>query len=133
MNEFVNGVMIGHMAGGGLAQKVVYVRDHAQVASLQKQLQEAEAEGDEIFEYARNLRAHLNARKMSENDLLDALRKENAGHPLANDAAFEAIFQTHLAEQYKDMDTATDERRSQVGLQVDAELKEAGGERDAIK
>ena len=53
--------------------------------------------------YAASMKANLDARKMSEHHLLEALKAENINHPLGKKEGFEAHFDHLLAEQYADI------------------------------
>ncbi len=66
--------------------------------------------------YANRLNAHLTARKMSESDLLDALKEQNINHPLATKEGFEEQFKKHLAAQYQEFDTSENPSAAQKSL-----------------
>jgi len=68
--------------------------------------------------YAGRLRMHINAHKMSENALLDALKAENINHPLATEEGFKEHFRVELAKQYADIDDS-DEAGDEQGRRLD--------------
>ena len=61
-------------------------------------------------QYAARLRTHLEAHKMSESALMEALRQQNSNHPLATEEGFRAHFQQMLAQQYGELDEPFDKR-----------------------
>lgn len=103
------------------------------VAAVVAQREAALDERDDWRVYAARLRVNLEARKMSEQALLTALKEQNVNHPLATEAGFEAKFQEMLAEQYGEVDasgdddtTFPDREAARMRASADAATKDEG-------
>jgi hypothetical protein len=91
MNGMLRGAMIGHMLGsdGGRAERNAAVAE-AELAAERK-ITKHRVDAADWRSRAAVLATNLNARKMSEDALLQALQKENANHPLASREAVDAL------------------------------------------
>lgn len=129
MNQILKGLMIGEML----------TRPAPDTSGLENQARAAQVVAEVAQErndwrlYAGRLRANLEARKMSEQALLTALKEQNVNHPLATEAGFEAKFQAMLAEQYgennaspESWDKFSDQEAARMRASADAASKEEG-------
>lgn len=99
MSDMLRGAMIGHMLGsdGGLADRNLAASTER--AKAAKVIAKHKIEAADWRSRATILAANVQARKMSEDALLQALQKENANHPLASREAFEELVGKGLSEE----------------------------------
>ncbi|GAB1233279.1 hypothetical protein UT4_17460 [Ferrigenium sp. UT4] len=111
-NQLLTGLVMGEMLSGGDRSAEIDANTRAYTARSQADtaielLKREREEHEQTHEarqgwrqYAARLRTNLEARKMSEATLLEALKKESVNHPLATEEGFKEHFQAELAKQY---------------------------------
>ena len=99
MSNMLRGAVIGHMLGsdGGRAERNAAVATER--ANAAGKIAKYKIDAADWRNRATRLQANLNARKMSEDVLLQALQKENANHPLASREAVEGLVDKLVAEE----------------------------------
>jgi len=91
MSNMLRGAVIGHMLGsdGGRAERDAAVATER--ANAAGKIAKYKIDAADWRSRAAVLQVNVQARKMSEDALLQALQKENANHPLASREAVEAL------------------------------------------
>ena len=99
MSDMLRGAVIGHMLGsdGGRAERNAAVATER--ANAAGKIAKYKIDAADWRSRATILAANVQARKMSEDALLQALQEENANHPLASREAFEELFRKGLSEE----------------------------------
>ncbi|GAB1233641.1 hypothetical protein [Ferrigenium sp. UT5] len=112
MNEFVKGMVLGNLLVPDQTAQIE-ADSRAEIAGMQadRAIAIAERKHQELVQahearqcwhlYASRLRVNLEARKISEAALLEALMREGINHPLATAEGFEAHFKAELDKQYR--------------------------------
>ncbi|GAB1233278.1 hypothetical protein UT4_17450 [Ferrigenium sp. UT4] len=127
-NQLLTGLVMGKLLGGGDKTAEIAAEGRATRAAMDADMARSSAanshntalaivgvlnkerkENGNWRRYANRLRANLNARKMSEATLLEALKQENINHPLATTPGFEAHFKAELEKQYGNIDAVEDQ------------------------
>lgn len=144
MNGLVAGVTAGNMMAGhgrgtlqapsvpaSVADRLAAERNQAllDAAEATRVAEEATAKLKSWRVYANRLNAHIAAHKQSEYDLLDALKAENAAHPLSTIDGLKDVFDRHLAEQYAGFDQGA----GKITAAEQKSLDEVGKGREDIK
>ncbi|GAB1235000.1 hypothetical protein [Ferrigenium sp. UT5] len=139
-NQLLTGLVMGKLLGGGDKTAEIAAEGEAQRARadaayshntalaivgalnrVEGALKEEREAKQGWRQYAARLRTNLEARKMSEAALLEALKQENVKNPLATEEGFKEHFQAELAKQYG------------VGLDADPQTFDAREEATMLK